>query len=232
MALPKNEIPTFSMIQHSTGKNIKYRPFLNGESKAILLAANGSPEEMLLAMQTCVDICTFHELDIPNLPNFDLEEIFLQIRAKSAGEVIELVLTCKNCKGKEDYKLNIGDVHVVDHPEHNKKIILSNNLGVIMKYPTITQLENLTQNYSTETVFNTVIDCIDYIFDDKATHKAADEPREELVAWVDELTTQQMELIEHFFKTIPALKHEFKHTCPKCGTENEYRMVGLESFFG
>jgi hypothetical protein len=231
MTFPKNDIPVFQLTQPSTKRIITYRGFTVKESKQILLASNGSSQEMLLAMQSCVDNCTFNVLDVESLPNFDLEYIFLMIRAKSVGENIELTLTCKKCKEKEDYNLSILDVNVIYNPDHTKKILLSDKLGVIMKYPTTSQLDNLTLNYSTETVFNTVLDCIESVFDDKSIKSVKDETREELIMFVESLTTKQMEMIEKFFKTIPVLKHDFEHICSKCGENNKYLMVGLENFF-
>jgi hypothetical protein len=165
------------------------------------------------------------------LPNFDLEYIFLMIRSKSIGETMELVLTCDKCKSKEDYKLNINDVNVITNPNHNKKIMLSDRLGVIMRYPTTEQLTELTLNYSPITVFDTILACIETVFDDKSITHTEDETREELIKFVDSFTSEQMDKVEQFFKTMPSLEHTFSHTCSSCGNENMYLMKGIESFF-
>jgi hypothetical protein len=231
MAFPTNKTPLFKLNQPSTKDSITFRPFTVKESKSLLMAASSNVDSMQLAMEAAVDNCTFNILDVPNLPAFDLEYMFVQIRGKSVGESIDLTVTCNNCKEKEDHTININDVNVIHDPDHNKKIMLSENLGVIMKYPTTRQLEYLTLHYNTETVFNTLLDCIETVFTDVSVTQVKDESREELLTFVESLTNDQMNKIEEFFRTIPKLKHEFGHTCGKCGTKNKYTMVGLENFF-
>lgn len=231
MAFPTVESPVYQLTLPSTNKKVKYRSFLVKEQRSLLMAVNGSQDDILLAMQSAVSACTFGKLDVENLPNFDLEYIFLQIRGKSIGETVELVLTCKHCSTKEDFKLNLNDVKVVKNTAHSKKIMLADNLGVMMKYPTTAQLTYLTLNYDTKVVFDTLLECIESVFTDETITKTADEPREELLAFIDSLSGNQMELIEEFFKTMPVLKHEFKHKCKSCGESTTFAMEGIEAFF-
>jgi hypothetical protein len=231
MAFPVNDVPKFNTIVPSTKKKITYRPFTVAEQKGLLMAAESDKDSMTLAMKSAVDACTFGAINMENIPNFDLEYLFLQIRAKSIGESIELVLTCQHCGMKDDYVLNITDVNVKENPDHSKKIMLASNLGLTMCYPTTEQVNYLTLNYNTDTVFDTLLDCIETVFTDEEVTNTADESRESLVEFIDSLTGQQMDMIEHFFKTIPVLKHEFEHNCSKCGKPSLFSMIGLESFF-
>lgn len=228
---PKNETPLFEMTVPSTEQKVIFRPFLEKERKSLLLAAAGSESEMILAMKAAVAACTFNKLEMTNMPNFDLESIFLKIRSKSIGESMELILTCNHCKKKDEYVLDINDVNVVHHEGHSKKIMLSDKLGVFMRYPTTEQLTELTLNYSIDTVFNVILDCIETVFDDMTVTNTADEPREELIKFVDTFTGEQMDRIEQFFKTMPTLEHTIKHNCSACGKENTYLMKGIENFF-
>ena len=145
--------------------------------------------------------------------------------------MIDLTLSCKSCKQKDEYRLKIPDVNVVHRDGHSKKIMLSPTMGVMMRYPTTEQLTELTLNYSVETVFKTVLDCIGTVFDDKSVTNTKDESREELLAFVDTFTGDQMDKIEAFFKSMPTLEHTFKHNCSKCGIESSYKMSGISDFF-
>jgi len=231
MSFPKNSIQQYNLIQPSTDKKIAYRSFLVGEQKQLLMAVNGNSDDMLLAMKNTVDACTFGKLDVQTLPNFDLEYIFLQIRARSIGESVDLIVSCDGCGTKNDYNLNLTDVQVHKNPDHNTKIMLSDNLGVVMRYPTTEEVTLLNEHYSTENVFQVLLNCIKTVFDDEQVTETEDESREELIDFVDTLTTKQMDKLENFFKTMPELKHEFKHTCKKCGHVTEYVMEGFENFF-
>lgn len=231
MALPRNSVATYQLVQPSTGKKVKYRPWLVGEQKNLLMALQGNEEDILLAIRNAVDDCTFGALDIETIPNFDLEYIFMQIRIKSAGESLDLELTCQHCEEKNDYKLSLPDVNIVRTDGHKQKIILTSNLGVEMAYPTTEQLTYLNKNYSVDTVYETICQCIKTVFTDEEVHPTKDETLEEIQAFLESLTSDQFSLIEDFFRTMPVLKHTFSHTCEKCEKDTQYTLEGIESFF-
>jgi hypothetical protein len=231
MALPKNTFPTFELKLPSTGALVKYRPWLVGEQKHLLMALQGGESEILLAVKEAVNTCTFGKLDIDNMPNFDMEYLFLQIRTKSAGESIDLVLTCQHCEEKSEYSLNLSDVQVQKNEKHLKKIVLSPELGCEMKYPTTEQLTALNKNYSVETVYNTICECIESVFTEDEVHYTKDETLEEIQEFLESLTAEQMEKIEDFFRTMPVLKHTFQSTCQHCEKVSEYTLEGIEAFF-
>jgi hypothetical protein len=232
MSLPRNTFATYELVQPSTKKKVKYRPWLVGEQKNLLMALEGSDADILLAIRNAVDTCTFQALDIANMPNFDLEYMFLQIRTKSAGESVELILTCQHCQKQSEYTLQLPDVKVVETEGHSRKVILAPNLGVEMNYPTTEQLDNLNKNYSVDVVYETICACIKSVFTDQEIHPTKDEPIEEVQAFLESLTADQFNLIEDFFRTMPVLKHSFDGKCPHCEQTTKYTLEGIEAFFG
>jgi hypothetical protein len=223
---------TYELVQPSTKKKIKYRPWLVGEQKNLLMALEGSDEDILLAIRNAVDTCTLNALDIANLPDFDLEYMFLQIRTKSAGESVELILTCQHCQQQSEYTLQLPEVKVVETDGHSRKIILAPNLGVEMNYPTSEQLSYLNKNYSVDTVYETICKCIKSVFTDQEIHLTKDEPVEEVQAFLESLTADQFTKIEDFYRTMPVLKHTFISKCPHCENDTKYTLEGIEAFFG
>lgn len=232
MSLPRNKFSTFELVQPSTEKKVRYRPWLVGEQKNLLMALQGGDSDILLAVRNAVDTCTLEALDIANLPNFDLEYMFLKIRMKSAGETVDLDLTCQHCEEHNDYKLNLAEVEVQKTPGHSQKVMLAPDLGIEMSYPTTEQLDYLNKNYSTETVYKTICECIKTVFTDEEVHPTKDETPEEIAAFLESLTSDQFNKIEDFFRTMPVLKHSFKHTCESCGKDTMYTLEGIEAFFG
>jgi hypothetical protein len=230
--LPRNTTPTYQTKVPSTGKTIKYRPWLVGEQKNLLMAVEGGEADVLLAVKEAVNACTFEKLDVETMPNFDLEYLFLQIRSKSSGETVDLILTCQHCQENHDYKLTLADVQVQKNKDHKKKIILTDNLGVEMAYPTTEQLSFLNKNYSVDTVYQTICQCIESVFTETEVHHTKDETLEEVAAFVESLTTEQFAKIEDFFRTMPILKHTFTDPCPHCGKDTQYSLEGVEAFFG
>jgi hypothetical protein len=232
MSLPRNTVATHELTQPSTGKKVKYRPWVVGEQKNLLMALSGADTDILLAIRNAVDTCTFNKLDIANLPNFDLEYMFMQIRMRAVGESVDLILTCKHCDHQHEHKLNLQDVEVIKTPGHSTKIMLADNLGVEMNYPTTEQLDHLNKNYSVAVVYDTICQCIKTVFTDEEVHPTKDEPLEEVQAFLASLEPMQLEKIERFFATMPVLKHTMTVKCPQCEKDTFYSLEGIEAFFG
>jgi hypothetical protein len=232
MSLPRNNFPIFELNQPSTGKKVKYRPWLVGEQKNLLMSLQGGDADILLAVKEAVNTCTLGKLDVESMPNFDLEYMFLQIRTKSAGENVDLILTCPHCEQSHEYQLALPTVEVQKTKGHSKKILLSDKLGVEMSYPTTEQLTFLNKNYNVDTVYKTIRECIYSVFTDEEVNLTKDESDEDIAAFLESLTTAQFAQIENFFRTMPALKHTFSDMCPHCQKESNYTLEGIESFFG
>lgn len=227
MPLPVMNTPTFDVKIHSLGKEVKFRPFLVKEEKILILAQeSGDPKEMIRAMQTIVTSCSDGEIYGEELPFFDLQNAFIRLRSQSIGNLTEFVLICGQCDHKTDTTLDL-DTLTIDFPEnHDNKIMLSDKVGVIMKYP---KADILVDNETP--AFDLVVSCIDKIFDADEIYDAEEEGIEEVEKFINNLSTEQFENIVRFFETSPRLEKTIEYTCAGCGTENIVLIDGVENFF-
>jgi hypothetical protein len=237
MALPINTSPTYSTVVPSTKETVKFRPFLVKEEKALLIAQHSEDQNVMVdTLKGIIRACTMDKLDPDTLATFDLEYLFTQIRAKSVGENVELIFPCDVCtdeKAKVKLTFDLTKINV-DFPEgHNKKIELFDDVGVIMKYPSINvikQLENLNTS-DIESVFNVISSSIDVIYNGSEVFYAKEESKKDIVEFLENLTSQQFAKIQNFFATMPRLKEQVKYTCPVCGRDHDKVLEGLDSFF-
>ena len=236
MALPKIDVPIYELTVPSTDEKIKYRPFLVKEEKLLLIAMeSGENSDILRAVKDIVDACTFNKMKIGNMPMFDVEYIFLQIRSKAVGEVSTLRVLCLDdmkTYAKVEVDLNEIEVRVTD--AHTNKIELSDEMGVIMKYPTVDSfVENKIDDISPANMLDVIITCIDKIYDKKGEEvfDAKDSTKKELMEFVEQLNTQQFQDIQRFFDTMPSLKHDITVKNPKTKVESIVTLTGLNDFF-
>ena len=237
MALPKIDVPIYELTVPSTDEKIKYRPFLVKEEKLLLIAMeSGENSDILRAVKDIVDSCTFNKMKIGNMPMFDVEYIFLQIRSKAVGEVSTLRVLCLDdmkTYAKVEVDLNEIEVRVTD--AHTNKIELSDEMGVIMKYPTVDSfVENKIDDISPANMLDVIITCIDKIYDKKGEEvfDAKDSTKQELVDFVEQMNTTQFADVQKFFDTMPALSHEITVKNPKTKKESKVTLNGLNDFFG
>jgi len=236
MALPKIGYPTYELELPSTGKTIKYRPFLVKEEKVLLMALESKDEKQVIgAVKDLIKNCVISRIKVEQLPSFDLEYVFLKIRAASIGEIVNLNVTClDDNKTEVEAQININDVEVFKPEGHDKKVMLSESSGIIMKYPSMKQFidrEFLQKDMNTEEVYDFIADSIDQIFDDEEVYDSSTTTKKEFRTFVDGLTTKQFESIQQFYLTCPKLSHTFKVVNPNTGKESEYTIEGLQSFF-
>ena len=237
MALPKIDVPIYELTVPSTDEKIKYRPFLVKEEKLLLIAMeSGENSDILRAVKDIVDSCTFNKMKIGNMPMFDVEYIFLQIRAKAVGEVSTLRVLCLDdmkTYAKVEVDLNEIEVRVTD--AHTNKIELSDEMGVIMKYPTVDSfVENKIDDISPANMLDVIITCIDKIYDKKGEEvfDAKDSTKQELIDFVEQMNTTQFADVQKFFDTMPSLTHEITVKNPKTKKESKVTLNGLNDFFG
>ena len=238
MALPKLNVPVYEAVLPSTEKVIKYRPFLVKEEKLLLTAQESGEEAVLPAVKQIIKNCVQGEIDVDNLPIFDIEYVFLRLRAKSVGEEITLGLKpwgCPQndgelCKFTTEVSVNLEEIKCVKDKTHTSKIMLDDKIGIMMKYPDISQLN--TKGSENEMGFEVIKKCINMIFTEEETHERDSFSDKELDDFIDSLNTKQMEKIKNFFDTMPVLKHTVKYTCKTCDEEKETTLQGLQSFFG
>ena len=236
MALPKLGYPTFELELPSTGKTIKYRPFLVKEEKVLLMALESQDEKQVIsAVKDLIKNCVISRIKVDTLPSFDLEYLFLKIRGASIGEIINLTVTClDDNETKVEATININDVEVTKPEGHSNRIMFDDKSGIVMKYPSMQQFvdrEFLQKEMKTDEVYGFIADSIDQIFTEDEVFDSSTTTKKEFRTFVDSLTTKQFEKIQKFYETSPKLSHTFKVTNPKTGKESEYTIEGLQSFF-
>jgi len=241
MPLPKISTPTYELELPSTGKTIKYRPFLVKEEKILILALESEDTKQITTAikQVLKDCILTRGIKIEELPTFDIEYIFLNVRGKSVGEAIELIITCSDDGTTEvPVKIYVDEIQVQKDPEHKQEIRLDDSLVLKMKYPSLDQfIKNnfdFTNNdlSSIDKSFDIIASCIDMVYSAEETWAAADCTKKELNDWIETFNSNQFKEIEKFFNTMPKLAHTFKVKNPNTGIESEVTLEGLTSFFG
>ena len=236
MALPKIGYPSFETELPSTGKTIKYRPFVVKEEKVLLLALESEDETQITsAVKDLIKNCVLTRIKVEDLPSFDLEYLFLKIRAVSVSDEIKLTITCKDDNVTEVEKtIDINSIKVKKPEGHSNKIMLSDDMGIVMKYPGMKRFiesEFLNKDIKTEEVFDFIAESIDQIYTNDEVWDSSTTSKKEMAEWVESLTTKQFEQIQKFYETMPKLSHTFTVKNPKTGIESEYTIEGLQNFF-
>ena len=238
MALPVLETNTFELTLPSSDVKVKYRPFLVKEEKILLQAMESQEQKQIVqALKDIVNGCTHGQLNVDELPTFDLEYVFLQIRSKSVGEIAKLKVLCPDTK--KDYaevEVDLSTVDVQVDDEHQNKIMVDEDkkIGVLMKYPTLASVDP-TKDYSkqnTKALFNIIGEGIYQIFEGDKVHMAKDYTREELDKFVESLDSKSFKKIQRFYETMPKLMHEIEVENPKTKVKSKITLSGLSDFFG
>jgi hypothetical protein len=240
MALPMMNTPTYNMVVPSSGVSVKFRPFLVKEEKALLIAQQS--EDLMVMVDTLksvVKTCVMEDIDANKLATFDLEYMFTQIRAKSVGEIIELIFPCDNDHGEDNEKarvkvsIDLTTLQVEKDPSHVAKIDLFGDVGVVMKYPTVDimkKLESLDED-NLDKIFDVVALSVDYIYQGEEIFYAKEQKHEEVIQFLNNLTSEQFLKIQSFFATMPRIKKEIEYTCPVCQKQHKKMLEGMQSFF-
>ena len=231
MALPKLNIPTHRLTLPSTGDEVKFRPFLVKEQKLLLMAQQSDDEkETIDNMIQMIENCT--NLNVTNLPVFDVEYLFLKIRAKSVGDIIQLNLLCPDDGiTYVNTTLDLNDVEVQIDETHKNIIDITDDVKMIMKYPQISdvQFTEINQN-EVSRIFQMLKKCILEVHNGDEIINSIDMKTEEISDFVDSLNTEQFENVMQFFNTMPKVRHVVEVTNPKTGVKSEVLLEGLQSF--
>jgi len=237
MALPMMKAPLYNTIIPSSKKEVKFRPFLVKEEKALLLAQQSEdPKVMINTLKSIIQNCIVDDVDPDKLAIFDYEYLFTQIRAKSVGEIVELMFLCDTCtddKAKAPVNLDISKF-VVEFPEgHSNKIELFDDVGIMMKNPNIDTLEKLEQvnDGDVNAIFDVVADCMESVYTTEEVFNTKDQTKQEVLDFLENLTQEQFKKVENFFLTMPKLRQKVEYDCPVCNKHHVKTMEGLESFF-
>ena len=236
MALPKLNTPTYELEVPSTDEKIKYRPFLVKEEKILMIAMESKDNaQIVTAVKDIVSECTFNKLDIANIPMFDVEYIFLNIRAKSVGEISKLKLLCPDDKQTyADAEVDLSKVEVQVGPNHTNKIELTDEMGMIMTYPTIDSFtQSGIQTINAENMLQVVGSCILQIYEEKGekVYQAKDQTKKELTEFIESMNSGQFKKLQSFFDTMPKLTHTIQVKNPKTKKTSDVKLTGLNDFF-
>jgi len=231
MAIPKIVTPTYECELPSTKQKIKYRPFLVKEEKVLLVALESDDDNSIQdAIIQVLQNCVMTDIKVDKLPIFDFEYLYLKVRAKSVGEVVNLKLKCPDDeKVLVDHALNLDDLQVKFNPDHKKEIMFEKDYGIVMKYPTVKEFKQ-DQNPS-EASFSLVKDCLSMIYKGEETYDRGNIEEKELDEWIETLTPAQYKLILNWFKTMPKIEHTISYTNPKSEKEFKLKLQGIKDFF-
>jgi hypothetical protein len=238
MALPVLETNTFELTLPSSEVTVKYRPFIVKEEKILLQAMESQEQKQIVnALKNIVSVCTFGQLNVDELPTFDIEYVFLKIRSKSVGEIANLKILCPDDKktyADVEVDLSTVDVHVDD--EHRNTIVVDEDkkISVLMKYPTLASVDP-TKDYSkqdTKALFSVISDGIYQIIEGETIHQAKDYTKEELDKFIESISSASFKKIQKFYETMPKLMHEVEVENPKTKVKSKITLSGLSDFFG
>jgi len=238
MPLPRISTPTYELELPSTKKTIQYRPFLVREEKLLVLALESEDSKQITtAIKTVLSNCIETKgIKVENLPTFDIEYLFLNIRGKSVGEEVEVNIIAPDDGVTEiAIKVPLDEISVVENPEHNKQIRLSDDMMMEMKYPSLSQFIQSNFDFKDgadmDQSFELIASCVDKIFTEDEVWSTSDVTKEEVVEFLEQMNSLQFKQIEKFFETMPKLSYEIKVTNPKTKKKSTIVLEGLSSFF-
>jgi hypothetical protein len=240
MALPKIDTPIYDLELPLSKKQIRFRPFLVKEQKNLMMAMEADDKETIERnIRQVLTNCTVTEsIDIDRLPVIDIEYYFINLRARSVGEIVENKYVCTNevdgvqCNNKMETKFNLLDITVNIDPNAKDIIKITEQISIKLKYPEFSLVEKLKKKDSAvDIAFEVILDSIEYIFDGEQYYYASETPREELLEFVESLSQEQFSKLEEFFDNLPKMNRKIDLKCSKCGFDHTISMEGLESFF-
>lgn len=239
--LPRIDTPVYEVELPLSKKSIQYRPFLVKEQKNLLMAMEADDKETIERnVKQILNNCTITEgIKIDDLPVVDVEYYFLQLRAKSVGEIVENKYICNNevdgtpCNNTMEVNIDLNDIKVERSEEVGDTIQLTPTISIKLSYPKFATMEKLkTSTTSVDMAFDIVADSIEYIYDGEQYYYGYETNRKELMEFIENLNTEQFNKIESFFKSLPRLTKKLEFTCKKCGFNHKIDVEGLENFFG
>lgn len=238
MPLPKIATPTYELEIPSLKKSVKYRPFLVKEEKILIIAMESEdPKQISEAVKTVISNCILTRgIKVDQLATFDIEYLFLNIRGKSVGESVDILLTCPDDGTTQvPISINLDEIQVEFREDHSRDIRLDDNLTLRMRYPSMNEF--VKNNFSTENqisvddTFDMICSCVEQIYSEEESWSSSDVTKKELKEFLEQLTSQQFKDIEKFFETMPKLSHTVKIKNPNTEVESEVVLEGLTSFF-
>jgi hypothetical protein len=245
MPLPKIDVPVHEIELISSKKKVKFRPFLVKEQKLFLMT-NESAEaaDIINTIRQVIKNCVLTDIDVDALPMFDLEYLFLNMRARSVSEVVNLKYQCnnkitneetkeeRNCGMINEINVNLLEIKPEASEKVSNKIQLTDNVGIVMKYPTFEMTQKVAGKTESELVTEMIYDCVDYIYDKDSIYHAKDVDRQEVIDFIDGLQQKEMLKIQSFFENMPKMSKDVEYNCGRCGYKETIKLEGIQNFFG
>jgi len=236
MALPKLDIPRYETKLPSTNKKVIYRPYLVKEERILMLALESNEQtQMVRALKDVITACTEGSVDVNLITMFDLEFLFMKLRAKSVGETTEISVPCTNCETHNVINVNIEKL-TIDVPKEvaSRRIKLTNTVGINMKYPTVNELIDIEAegDNGINTMFKLITVCIESIYSNDEVFDAKEQSSKELQEFIESLNSDQFNEVKTFVENMPAAKINVVFDCTNCKTHNDIEIKGLGNFFG
>lgn len=238
MELPKIDVPILELPLPSSGKTVHVRPFTVKEEKLLLQAAQSKDtQEIINTTKQVINNCMIDDVKVNDLPFFDIDYLFIALRAKSIGEVIEMNYSCNafvdgaKCGGVFPVGLDISKATIMKNEEIEQKIMLSADVGVMMKYPSYDAMKVIASDTGYDKRVRLIYNSIDYIFDKQQVYSSKDMDKEKIVAFVDDLTQANLSKLEAWVDNLPYFEIKTEATCPKCGFVHKIRYKDFSSFF-
>ena len=234
MALPKIDAPKYQLTIPSTKETIDYRPFLVKEQKIIMMAQESKDEDqMIYAVSDLVEACTFGKINAKNSPTFDVEYIFLKIRAKSVGETVQLNVICPDDETTQvPIKLNLDEIKLMSDVTHRTEIKITDTIKLNLRYPMLSDMLGLKNTDEFDTPFKIMQRCVKDIHYGDDVYQRVDISDKDIEEFVDQLTGEQFKDVMEFFNTMPKMRHVIEVTNPKTKVKGEVVLEGLQSFLG
>ena len=238
MPLPKIATPTYELVLPSSDRKIKYRPFLVKEEKILIIAMESEDQKQITnAIKSVINNCILTRgIKVDKLSTFDIEYLFLNIRGKSVGENVEVIVTCPDDNETEvSVVIPLDEIKIKKDPDHNRDIKLDDSLVMRMRYPSLSEFVktnfDLNDEITVDQSFDLIISCIEQVYNEEESWNASDCTKKEMTEFLEQLSSKQFKEVEKFFDTMPKLSHTIKVTNPKTKVKNEVLLEGLSSFF-
>ena len=234
MALPKlNDVPKYELTIPSTDKKVYFRPFLVKEQKVLMMALETQDDKQILKSITdTIEACLEEDINVNTLATFDVEYMFTQIRSKSVGETTEILAECIHCNAQNKVKVRLDDIKI-DVNKDDQIIKLNELYTIKMRYPKYTSMISKDEGETsvTKVLYNLVMTCLDELRTENEIIKFDDEPESEVVSFIENITTDQFDMLLKFVNELPSLKHDIEFKCESCNEENKLTLQGIADFF-
>lgn len=238
MALPKlNDQPKYDLVIPSSQQKIRYRPFLVKEEKVLLLAMESKDQNLILSsILDTIEACILDPVDSSKFTTFDIEYCFTQIRSRSVGEVANVLVKCQECGHSNEHAIKLDDIKVVSEKEVSNIIQLTDDIQLELQYPSYKAMTTdkeimAAEEGSAEATFAMIRACMSAVLTEDARMDLADESKAEVDAFVDSMTTSQLNMVKEYIEAMPKMTHDAKFTCVNCNHNNEVKLEGMQSFF-